>query len=60
VSVIEPTGADTYVVVRTAAGDVTVRLAPQTPVRLGQAVGLTVVPQSVSWFDVTSGQRLGA
>jgi multiple sugar transport system ATP-binding protein len=60
VSVIEPTGADTYVVVRTAAGDVTVRLAPQTPVRLGQAVGLTVVTQSVSWFDVTSGQRLGA
>jgi multiple sugar transport system ATP-binding protein len=27
VSVVEPTGADTYVVVKTAAGDVTVRTA---------------------------------
>ena len=35
---VEPTGADTYVVVSTAAGDVTVRVAPQTRVQVGDAV----------------------
>ena len=29
VTVVEPTGADTFVVVKTGAGDVTVRTSPQ-------------------------------
>jgi multiple sugar transport system ATP-binding protein len=58
VSVVEPTGADTYVVVKTAAGDITVRTAPQTAVRPGASVGLQVQAAHASWFDAASGQRL--
>ena len=59
VSVVEPTGADTYVVVKTAAGDVTVRTAPGTPARPGQAVGLTPHWSQAHWFDA-QGERLSA
>jgi multiple sugar transport system ATP-binding protein len=58
VSVVEPTGADTYVVVRTDAGDVTVRTAPQVRVVPGERVGLEVQPLHVNWFDPASGRRL--
>ena len=58
VSVVEPTGADTYVVVKTAAGDVTVRVSPQTAVRPGDTVGLQAQAAHASWFDAASGQRL--
>ena len=58
VSVVEPTGADTYVVVETPAGKLTVRSAPQTQVRPGDAVGLAVHSPQVSWFDKLSGLRL--
>jgi len=59
VSVVEPTGADTYVVVKTAAGDVTVRTAPQVRVNPGDRVGLDVQMAHASWFDTQSGVRLG-
>jgi multiple sugar transport system ATP-binding protein len=59
VSVVEPTGADTYVVVNTAAGDMTVRTAPQQLVRPGDRVGLAVQASHANWFDESSGQRLG-
>ncbi|MGE0349561.1 ABC transporter ATP-binding protein [Hydrogenophaga sp.] len=59
VSVVEPTGADTYVVVKTAAGDVTVRTAPQLRVAPGERVGLEVQPLHLNWFDPATGQRLG-
>jgi len=58
VSVVEPTGADTYVVVKTAAGDVTVRTAPQVRVNPGDRVGLDVQMAHASWFDTQSGVRL--
>ena len=58
VSVVEPTGADTYVVVKTASGLVTVRTAPQVNVKPGDTVGLHVAAAEVSWFDVKSGVRL--
>ena len=58
VLLVEPTGADTFVVVRTAAGNVTVRVAPQTPVRPGENVGLAVNAAHANWFDTQSGQRL--
>jgi multiple sugar transport system ATP-binding protein len=59
VSVVEPTGADTYVVVKTAAGDVTVRTAPQVRVNPGDRVGLDIQMAHANWFDTQSGVRLG-
>jgi len=59
VSLVEPTGADTYVVIETASGKVTVRVAPQTQVHVGDAVGLDVQVNHLTWFDQTSGVRLG-
>jgi multiple sugar transport system ATP-binding protein len=58
VNLVEPTGADTYVVVDTAAGKVTVRAAPLTHVRPGDAVGLEIQAEHVTWFDQASGLRL--
>ena len=58
VSLVEPTGADTFVVVQTGAGTVTVRTSPETQVRPGDNVGLGVQPENVSWFDAKSGARL--
>ena len=58
VSIVEPTGADTFVVVKTAAGDVTVRTSAQARVSPGDQVGLQANGAHASWFDVRSGQRL--
>ena len=58
VTVVEPTGADTFVVVKTDAGDVTVRTSPQTQARPGDAVGLEIQAARVSWFDAGSGVRV--
>ena len=58
VSLVEPTGADTYVVVDTPAGKVTVRAMPQTQVCPGDAVGLEVQADHVTWFDQASGLRV--
>ncbi len=58
VNLVEPTGADTYVVVDTPAGKVTVRAAPQTQVRPGDAVGLDIQADHVTWFDQTSTLRM--
>ncbi len=59
VSLVEPTGADTYVVVKTDAGDMTVRVSPQLRVSPGERVGLQPRAAHANWFDVQSGQRLG-
>lgn len=58
VSVVEPTGPDTYVVVDTAAGAVTLRTDAQTRVRPGDTVGLAVEPANAHWFDARSEHRL--
>ncbi|MCU0958033.1 MAG: ABC transporter ATP-binding protein [Hydrogenophaga sp.] len=58
VSVVEPTGADTFVVVRTAAGDVSVRLPPQERLRPGDRVGLAVQSGHSVWFAKDSGLRI--
>ena len=58
VTVVEPTGADTFVVVKTDAGDVTVRMSPQTQAWPGDAVGLEIQIARVNWFDAGSGVRL--
>ena len=58
VLLVEPTGADTFVVVQTASGPVTVRVAPQTPVQVGETIGLAVSAPHANWFDTESGRRL--
>ncbi|MDD2925615.1 ABC transporter ATP-binding protein [Rhodoferax sp.] len=58
VILVEPTGADTYVVVKTAAGLITVRTPPSTSVVMGEHVGLSVSGRHNNWFDVHSGLRL--
>jgi multiple sugar transport system ATP-binding protein len=57
VAIIEPTGADTYIVVTTAAGDVTVRVPPHSPVQVGDNVGLSFDAAAASWFDASTGER---
>jgi len=59
VTLVEPTGADTYVVVKTGVGPVTVRTAPSTQVKVGDTVGMTVSSHHNNWFDVQTGLRLG-
>jgi len=58
VSVVEPTGPDTYVVVDTAAGRVTLRTDAQTRVQPGDRVGLAVAPAHAHWFDAGTEERL--
>ena len=58
VSLVEPTGADTYVVVNTAAGKITVRSSPLVRVKPGEQVGLSVNASHAHWFDAQSGSRL--
>ena len=58
VVLVEPTGADTYVVVKTAVGLITVREAANTRVAVGDNVGMTVSGRHNNWFDRSSGVRL--
>ena len=58
VVLVEPTGADTYVVVKTGVGLITVRVAPNTVMKVGEHVGLTVSSKHNNWFDAQSGLRL--
>ena len=58
VSVVEPTGADTYVVVKTGVGDVTVRVSAQAKVKAGDSVGLALAADHVNWFDAGTGTRI--
>jgi len=60
VSVVEPTGPDTYVVVDTASGPLTLRTGAQTRARPGDHVGLVVEPAHVHWFDAGTEARLAA
>jgi multiple sugar transport system ATP-binding protein len=59
VTLVEPTGADTFVVVKTGVGLVTVRTAPSTLISVGDNVGMTVSSNHNNWFEVQSGLRLG-
>jgi multiple sugar transport system ATP-binding protein len=60
VSVVEPTGPDTYVMVDTAAGNVTLRTDAQTRVQPGDQVGLSVAPANAHWFDAKTEERVVA
>jgi multiple sugar transport system ATP-binding protein len=58
VLLVEPTGADTYVVVKTQAGLITLRAPANTKLDIGEQVGLTVSNQHNNWFDKASGARI--
>jgi multiple sugar transport system ATP-binding protein len=58
VTIVEPTGADTYVVVKTDVGNITVRIAPNMHYKPGDLVGLELSNAHLNWFDVSSGNRL--
>jgi multiple sugar transport system ATP-binding protein len=58
VVLVEPTGADLYIVVKTAVGLLTVRLAPSTSVKVGDNVGLTVSGRHNNWFDAKTTSRI--
>ena len=58
VVLVEPTGADTYVVVKTAVGLLTVRVAPNTVIRVGEHTGMTVSNRHNNWFDAKTGVRI--
>jgi multiple sugar transport system ATP-binding protein len=62
VSLIEPTGADTFVQVQSGERILTLRLPAHNDaqhLRLGQDVGLSFAPQQAHWFDA-QGLRLPA
>ena len=60
VLLVEPTGADTYVVVKTAVGLITLRAPANTRLDIGEPVGMTVSDQHNNWFDKASGVRIAA
>ena len=59
VLLVEPTGADTYVVVKTVAGLITLRAPANTRLDLGQQVGMAVSSHHNNWFDKENGRRIG-
>ncbi|MDO8250314.1 MAG: ATP-binding cassette domain-containing protein, partial [Rhodoferax sp.] len=58
VVLVEPTAADTYVVVKTAVGLMTVRVAPNMTYTVGEQTGLTVSSKHNNWFNAASGLRI--
>ena len=58
VTLIEPLGADTLITVKGPTGRLIVRVIGSSPLRLGEAVGLTWDPKDHHLFEATSGQRM--
>ena len=57
-TIIEPTGPETYLPADTVLGKLTARVPGNTALRAGDAVHLQWVPQRAHLFDATSGLRL--
>jgi multiple sugar transport system ATP-binding protein len=58
VVLVEPTGADTFIVIKTAVGLITARTAPHSSIKVGDKTGLEVSPAHANWFDASSGVRI--
>jgi multiple sugar transport system ATP-binding protein len=58
VILVEPTGADTYVVLKTAVGLITVRAPANTKIKVGEHSGMTVSGKHNNWFDKATGLRV--
>ncbi len=57
-TIIEPTGPETYLTADTVLGKLTARVPGNTALRVGDAVHLQWVPQKAHLFDADSGVRL--
>ncbi len=57
VSLVEPTGADTFIDVDAAGTHLTVRVSPELNIARGQQIGLAANTQALHWFDA-AGVRL--
>jgi multiple sugar transport system ATP-binding protein len=60
VEVLEPTGHETHVVARTAAGLVTLLMAERVALRPGERIGLGFDPARAHLFDAVTGAALDA
>ena len=58
VDVVEPAGADTYVLINLGGKEVTARLQAETAARTGMEMEFTFNMDKVSYFDAQTGQRL--
>jgi multiple sugar transport system ATP-binding protein len=58
VVLVEPTGADTYVVVKTAVGLITVRAPANTKINIGDHTSMTVSGRHNNWFDKKTEKRM--
>lgn len=51
VSMVENTGADTYITLETTAGNVTLRGDPMQATQIGDTVGIAIDANQLHWFD---------
>ena len=58
VTLVEPTGAESYVLVRSAMGECTLRMAGAASYAPGDALRMTVATHKIHVFDAQSGERL--
>jgi len=58
VSLVEPTGADTYLKIKTNSDSVSVRVSPELKVQVGDAVNLSFEERHAHWFDAATGGRV--
>ena len=60
VAVVEPTGAETHIVARQGAGEMTAVLRERTELRAGAPIRLTALPEHIHVFDRQTGARIGS
>ena len=58
VEVVEPAGADTFVLLNLASKEATARLKAETSVQAGQEMEFAFNMEKVSYFDIDSGKRI--
>jgi multiple sugar transport system ATP-binding protein len=59
VGLIEPTGADTYVIVQAGEQSLTLRVAPDVQLATGDVVGLKLQSGQAHWFDASGVRVVG-
>jgi multiple sugar transport system ATP-binding protein len=59
VTLVEPTGAETYVLVQGGFGEFTLRLAGAPPHRPGDDLRIGFDPTRLHLFDASTGERVG-
>ena len=58
IDVVEPAGADTFVLLNLSSKEVTARLKAETEVQPGQEMEFAFNMDKVSYFDIESGERI--